>query len=397
MAATIAEEVSQTSQKRPVYMDYQAMTPTDPRVLEAMLPWFTEQFGNPHSRSHSVGWQAEEAVEGARRQVASLIGADPREIVFTSGATEAGNLALKGAAYYHRGRKDHIVTCVTEHKCIVETVAQLEREGFSATVVPVGTSGRVYPQAIADAITPRTLMVSVMAANHEIGVLQPLSEIGRICRERDVLFHTDAAQAFGKIPIDVGSMALDLVSLSGHKVYAPMGIGALYVRRRPRVRIAPLFSGGGQERGMRSGTLPTPLCVGFGAAAEIAAREMDDEAERLRGLRDRFLSAVQLIAPDVRINGDMEHRLPGNLNLSFVGVDGEGLMARLSDIALSSGSACTSASLEPSYVLHAIGVEDELAHNSIRFGFGRFTTDEEVDFAVRRIAEEISGISSCRS
>lgn len=392
MTATLAEGVSRTSRKRPVYMDYQATTPTDPRVLEVMLPWFTEQFGNPHSRNHSVGWQAEEAVEKARRQVASVIGADPREIVFTSGATEANNLALKGAAYYHRSQKDHIVTCVTEHKSIVETVAQLEREGFRATVVPVGNNGRVYPQAVAAAITEQTLMVSVMAANHEIGVLQPIAEIGRMCRERDVIFHTDAAQAFGKIPMDVGSMALDLVSISAHKVYGPMGIGALYVRRRPRVRIAPLLSGGGQERGMRSGTLPTPLCVGFGVAAEIAAGEMDADAARLRRLRDRFLSAVKARVPDVRVNGDMEHRLPGNLNLRFVGVEGEGLMARLSDIALSSGSACTSAALEPSYVLHAIGVEDELAHNSIRFGFGRFTTDAEVDFAVRRIAEEISNL-----
>ncbi|MBT3361201.1 MAG: IscS subfamily cysteine desulfurase [Rhodospirillaceae bacterium] len=394
--SSVADEVAQAPQNRPVYLDYQATTPTDPRVLDAMLPYFTEQFGNPHSRNHSAGWQAEEAVEKARSQVASLIGADPREIVFTSGATEAGNLALKGAAYFHRGRKnhkDHIVTCVTEHKCIIETVAQLEREGFRATFVPVGKGGLIDPQAVADAITERTLIVSVMAANHEIGVLQPLSEIGRICRESDVLFHTDAAQATGKIPLDVGSMALDLVSLSAHKVYGPMGIGALYVRRRPRVRIAPLFSGGGQERGMRSGTLPTPLCVGFGVAAEIAACEMEQEAVRLRRLRDRFLSAVQSHVPNVRINGDMENRLPGNLNLSFVGVEGEGLMARLSDIALSSGSACTSAALEPSYVLHAIGVEDELAHNSIRFGFGRFTTDDEVDFAARRISEEL--LKSC--
>lgn len=394
MPSATTHGVPSTQPDRHVYLDYQATTPTDPRVLDAMLPYFNEQFGNPHSHSHSVGWKAEEAVEAARRQVAALIGADPREIVFTSGATESGNLALKGAAHFHRNRKNHIVTSTIEHKCILETVTQLEREGFHATIVPVAANGRVDPQAVAGAITDRTLMVSIMAANHEIGVLQPISEIGRICRERDVLFHTDAAQAAGNIPIDVGSMNLDLVSLSGHKIYGPMGIGALYVRRRPRVRIIPQMSGGGQERGMRSGTLPTPLCVGLGMASVFAAKELEYDAIRLRGLRDRFLGAIQSRIPDVRINGDMENRLAGNLNLSFAGVNGEGLMRRLPDLALSSGSACTSASLEPSYVLRAIGVENGIAHNSIRIGFGRFTTDEEVDFAVGRIAEEVAKLSA---
>lgn len=375
--------------ERPVYLDYQATTPADPRVVEAMLPYFTERFGNPHSRSHAVGWRVEEAVEEARAAVAALIGADPREVVFTSGATESNNLALKGVAGFYGERRNHIITCVTEHKCVLESCADLERDGFEITRLPVGPDGLLDPQAVAEAITGRTLAVSVMAANNEIGVLQPVEAIGCICRARDVIFHSDAAQAVGKVPIDVKRMKIDLLSLSGHKIYGPMGIGALYVRRRPRVRIAPMMSGGGQERGMRSGTLPTPLCVGLGTACRIAAGEMDAESRQLRELRRRFLDGLGARVTDFRLNGHAEKRLPGNLNLSFVGVEGEGLMARLPDLAVSSGSACTSAALEPSYVLRAIGVEDELAPNSLRFGFGRFTTAEEVDYAVARVAEEI--------
>jgi len=374
----------------PVYLDYQATTPTDPRVVEAMLPYFNARFGNPHSHSHAVGWRAEEAVETARERIAALIGADPREIVFTSGATESNNLAIKGAAHFYADRGNHIITSETEHKCVLETCADLEREGFEVTRLPVAADGMINPQAVADAITEKTLIVSIMAANNEIGVLQDIAEIGRICRERDVVFHTDAAQAAGKIPLDVQSMKIDLMSISGHKIYGPMGIGALYVRRRPRVRIAPVFSGGGQERGMRSGTLPTPLCVGLGEACAIAGQEMAAEAERLGALRDRFRDGVLSRVAGVQVNGHAGNRLPGNLNLSFVGVEGEGLMTRLPDLAMSSGSACTSASVEPSYVLRAIGVPDELAHNSIRFGFGRFSTEAEVDYAVERIAQEVA-------
>jgi len=381
---------------RPVYLDYQATTPTDPRVLEAMQPFFFERFGNPHSTSHRYGWAAEKAVENARRQTAELIGADPREIVFTSGATESNNLALKGAARFHGARKNHIITCVTEHKCVIETARELERDGLSVTWLPVAANGLIDPDAVRAAITRRTLMVSVMAANNEIGVLQPIAEIGAICRERDVLFHTDAAQAAGKIALDVEAMAIDLMSLSGHKIYGPMGIGALFVRRRPRVRLSPLIAGGGQERGMRSGTLPTPLCVGLGAASAIAAAEMPAEAATLKRLRDRFWERIRAGVADVHVNGHAERRLPGNFNLSFGSVEGEGLMARLPDLAVSSGSACTSASLEPSYVLKAIGVGEELAHNSIRFGFGRFTTEDDVDYAAARIVEEVAAIRGGR-
>ena len=378
---------------RPVYLDYQATTPTDPRVVEAMLPWFTETFGNPHSHNHAIGWQAEKAVEAARRQVADLIAADPREIVFTSGATESNNLALKGLARFYRDRGDHIITCVTEHKSVLETCADLEREGFRITRLPVAADGLLDPAAVAEAITERTLAVSVMAANNEIGVLQPVAEIGRICRKKDVFFHTDAAQAVGKVPVSVRDTRADLMSLSGHKVYGPMGIGALYVRRRPRARITPIFSGGGQERGMRSGTLPTPLCVGLGLACALSAEERATEAERLSRLRQRFLDALEGHEVAFRLNGHPGKRLPGNLNLSFVGVGGEGLMASLPDLAVASGSACSSAALEPSYVLRAIGVGSDLAHNSLRIGFGRFTTEAEVDYAAARIAEEIERLT----
>ena len=373
----------------PVYLDYQATTPTDPRVVQAMLPYFSEKFGNPHSREHFFGWEAEDAVEKARGEIAGLIGATAREVIFTSGATESNNMALKGVARFYKDRKDHIVTCVTEHKCVLETARHLEHEGFRVTCLAVGATGLIDLDRLRDAITENTVMVSVMAVNNEIGVIQPIGEIGAICRERGAFFHTDAAQAVGKIPLDVDAMHIDLMSISGHKIYGPMGIGALYVRRRPRVRLVALMDGGGQERGLRSGTLPTPLCVGLGEACAIAGREMGDEAERLAALRDRFYKGITGRLPRVHLNGDAERRIPGNLNLSFADVDSEGLMAGIKDLAVSSGSACTSASVEPSYVLRAIGLDDGLARGAIRVGFGRFTTEDDVDFAVDRIAGEV--------
>ena len=373
----------------PIYLDYQATTPTDPRVIEAMLPHFNARFGNPHSRNHAYGWRAEDAVEAARAQIASLIKANPKEIIFTSGATESNNLAIKGVAHFYKDKKDHIVTCVTEHKCVLDACRHLEQEGFRVTYLPVRTDGLIDLEKLKESITDKTALVSIMTVNNEIGVIQPVREIGRICRERGVFFHTDCAQAFGKIPLDVEDMNVDLMSISGHKIYGPMGIGALYVRRRPRVRLVPLFNGGGQERGMRSGTLPLPLCVGLGAAAAIAEKEMGAEAERLKGLRDRLYNRLKQRLSEIYLNGDLEHRIPGNLNISFAYVEGEGLMMGLKDLAVSSGSACTSASLEPSYVLRALGVEEELAHTSLRLGLGRFTTDAEVDYAADRIAAEV--------
>jgi cysteine desulfurase len=379
--------------RHPVYLDFQATTPTDPRVVAEMLPYFTEKFGNPHSEAHAFGQEAEEAVETARLQVADLIGAEAREIVFTSGATESNNLALKGLAGFYGEGKDHVVTVATEHKCVLETARQLEREGFSVTVLPVAADGLLDPAAVAAALTGRTLAVSVMAANNEIGVLQPIAEIGRICRERQVFFHTDAAQAAGEIPLDVGALNVDLMSLTAHKMYGPMGIGALYVRRRPRVRLMPQMSGGGQERGMRSGTLPAPLCVGFGAACALAAADMKEgEGLRLAGLRDRFLGSLTSRLPGVSVNGSLTARLPGNLNLGFAGIGAESLIGRLPDLALSTGSACTSASLESSHVLKAIGVAEPLIHTGIRFSFGRTTTEEEVDYAAGRVAEEVEAL-----
>jgi cysteine desulfurase len=377
----------------PVYLDNQSTTPLDSRVLDAMLPYFTEQFGNPHSESHVYGKNAAAAVEAARADVARLIGADPREIVFTSGATEANNLALKGAAHFARshpqtGRqpRDRIVTLATEHKCVLESAAALECEGFAILSVPVEPNGLVSPARLADALDERTLIVSVMAAHNEIGVIQPLAEIGALCRARGVLFHTDAAQAFGKIALDVEAMKIDLMSISGHKIYGPKGIGALYIRRRPRVRLLPLIDGGGQERGLRSGTLPTPLCIGLGRAAALAAEEMAAEAKRLRGMRDRLQASLLRRVPGLRVNGDLAHRLPGNLNLSFPGLTAPELIAACPMVAMSTGSACTSASVEPSYVLRALGLPDALANGSIRLGLGRFTTDEEVDFAADTLA-----------
>ena len=374
---------------RPVYLDYQATTPTDPRVVEAMAPFFGDKFGNPHSRNHFYGWEAADAVEKARRQIADLIGAEEREIVFTSGATESNNLAIKGMARFHKENKNHIVTVATEHKCVLEACAALEREGFGVTVLPVAADGLIDLDQLQGAVTDNTVLVSVMAVNNEIGVIQPVAEIGAICRHKGVFFHTDAAQAVGRIPLNVEAMTVDLMSLSGHKVYGPMGIGVLYVRRRPRVRLEAMIDGGGQERGLRSGTLPTPLCVGFGEAAAIAAREMEDEAPRLLDLRGRFLTAVVAAIPDTAVNGSMDSRIPGNLNLSFAGVQAEDLMAGLKDLAISSGSACTSASVEPSYVLKALGLSDEMAYASVRIGFGRFTTTEEVDFAAATLTAEV--------
>jgi cysteine desulfurase len=376
--------------QRPIYLDYQATTPCDPRVVEAMLPYFTEKFGNPHSRNHAYGWEAEEAVERAREQVASIIGADPKEIIFTSGATESNNLAIKGVANFYRDKKDHIITVVTEHKCVLDSCRHLEQEGFKVTYLPVHKNGLIDLAQLEAAITDRTALVSVMAVNNEIGVIQPLAEIGAICRKHHVFFHTDAAQGVGKMPLDVNAMNIDLMSISGHKIYGPKGIGALFVRRRPRVRLQAIINGGGQERGMRSGTLPTPMIVGLGEACRIAQAEMGAENERLHALRDRLLTGINARLPECYVNGDLEQRIPGNLNISFAFVEGEGLMMGVKDIAVSSGSACTSASLEPSYVLRALGLDAEMAHTSLRLGFGRFTTEAEIDYAINHIVEAVS-------
>jgi cysteine desulfurase len=373
----------------PIYLDYQATTPCDPRVVEAMIPYFTQKFGNPHSRNHHHGWEAESAVEKARAQVASIIGADEREVIFTSGATESNNLAIKGVMRFHKDKRNHLITTVTEHKCVLDSARHMEMEGVDVTYLPVQQNGLIDVEALKAAITPKTALVSIMAVNNEIGVIQPLAEIGKICREHRIYFHTDAAQAVGKIPLDVNVMNIDLMSISGHKIYGPKGIGALYVRRKPRVRLEALIHGGGQERGFRSGTLPTPLCVGLGEAAEIAQREMGAEAERLRFLRNKLLEGMTKALPEVYVNGDLEQRIPGNINLSFAYVEGEGLMMGIKNLSVSSGSACTSASLEPSYVLRALGVEEELAHTSIRFGLGRFTTEQEVDYAVEHVVSAV--------
>ncbi len=375
--------------KFPIYLDYQATTPVDPRVIEKMMPYFTEKFGNPHSRSHAYGWEAEAATEEAREQVAKLINADPKEIVFTSGATESNNIAIKGVAAFYKDTKNHIITTQTEHKCVLESCRALEQEGFEITYLPVQKNGLVDLEVLKAAIKPTTALVSIMAVNNEIGVIQPLAEIGKISREHGVFFHTDAAQAFGKIPLDVEEMNIDLLSISGHKIYAPKGVGALFVRRRPRVRLKSPVSGGGQERSFRSGTLPVPLVVALGEAARIAGEEMAQENDRLTGLKNKFLKAVMDNIPDVYLNGDREKRIPGNLNISFAYIEGESMIMALKNLAVSSGSACTSASLEPSYVLRAIGVGEDLAHTSIRFGFGRFTTEAEIDYAIDLISKSI--------
>jgi cysteine desulfurase len=367
-----------------------------------MLPYFIEHFGNPHSTSHVYGRDAAEAIEHARAEVAALIHADPREIVFTSGATEANNLAMKGAAHFARAHpqtgqeRDHIVALQTEHKCVLESCAQLEREGFAVTYLPVERDGLVSLAELEAALSERTLLVSIMAAHNEIGVIQPLAEIGALCRSRRVLFHTDAAQAFGKIPLDVEAMKVDLLSISGHKIYGPKGVGALYIRRRPRMRLLPLIDGGGQERGLRSGTLPTPLCVGLGRAAAIAGAEMPEEAERLRRLRDGILRNLSRSTPGLRVNGDLEQRLPGSLNLSFPGIPALELIEAVPTIAISTGSACTSASVEPSYVLRALGLSDSLANASIRIGLGRFTTPAEADFAADALAAAVGRLTEQR-
>jgi cysteine desulfurase len=375
---------------QPIYLDYQATTPLDPRVLEAMMPYFTYKFGNPHSRSHSYGWEAEEGVEKARAQVAKLIGADEKEVIFTSGATESNNLAIRGVAEFYKDRKNHVVTTVTEHKCVLDTCRHLEQSGFEVTYLPVQKNGLIDLDVLRAAITDKTVVVSIMAVNNEIGVIQPLVEIGKICREKKVFFHTDAAQAAGKIPLDVEAMNIDMMSISGHKIYGPKGIGALYVRRKPRVRLVPLIVGGGQERGFRSGTLPTPLCVGLGEAAEICMKEMDGEAKRLKKLQERMLKGLNSKLTDIVLNGDLEHRIPGNLNISFAYVEGESLMMGIKGLSVSSGSACTSASLEPSYVLRALGVEEDMAHTSLRIGLGRFTSEQEVDTAVDELVRHVN-------
>ncbi|MFT3956394.1 MAG: IscS subfamily cysteine desulfurase [Piscinibacter sp.] len=369
---------------KPIYLDYAATTPVDPRVVQQMLPFLYEQFGNPASRSHAYGWAAEEAVEIAREQVAALIGADPREIVWTSGATESNNLAIKGAAQFHKGKGRHLITLKTEHKAVLDTMRELERDGFEVTYLDVMANGLVDLDVLTAALRPDTILVSVMYVNNEIGVIQDIPAIGALCRARGILFHVDAAQASGKLAIDLSELPVDLMSLSAHKTYGPKGIGALYVRRKPRVRIEAQIHGGGHERGMRSGTLPTHQIVGMGEAYRLAREGMASENERIRSLRDRLLAGLQAI-PEVRINGDLERRVPHNLNISFQFVEGESLLMGMKGIAVSSGSACTSASLEPSYVLRALGLSDEIAHSSIRFSVGRFTTAEEVDRAIEQV------------
>ena len=368
--------------KPPIYLDYQATTPMDERVLSAMLPFFRERFGNAASRNHSFGWEAEKAVETARAQIATLIHAEPKEIVFTSGATESDNLAIKGVAEMYRDQGRHLITAPTEHKAVLDTCKRLEQEGCEVTMLPVDKTGLVRVDDVAKAIRKDTVLVTLMAANNEVGTVHPIAEIGRLCKERGVLFHTDATQAVGKLPVDVEKMGIDLLSISGHKMYGPKGVGALYVRRRsPRVRLMAQMDGGGHERGMRSGTLNVPSIVGLGKACELCGEEMESEGRRLTGLRDRLWKKLSTDLDEIFLNGHATQRLPGNLNVSFAYVEGEGLMMGMKDLAVSSGSACTSASLEPSYVLRALGVGEDLAHTSIRFGFGRFTTPEEIDQA----------------
>ena len=368
---------------KPIYLDYAATTPVDRRVVQVMVPYLYEQFGNPASRSHAFGWAAEEAVEIARERVAALIGADPREIVWTSGATESNNLAIKGAAQFYASRGKHLITVKTEHKAVLDTMRELERHGFEVTYLDVGPDGLLDLEVFKAAIRPDTLLASVMFVNNEIGVVQDIAALGTVCRQRGVLFHVDAAQATGKVAIDLSTLPVDLMSLSAHKTYGPKGIGALYVRRKPRVRIEAQMHGGGHERGMRSGTLATHQIVGMGEAYRLAGEHMLQENVRIRALRDRLLAGLQQV-PEVRVNGDLERRVPHNLNISFTFVEGESLLMGMSGIAVSSGSACTSASLEPSYVLRALGLSDEVAHSSIRFSIGRFTTEAEIDAAIAR-------------
>jgi cysteine desulfurase len=391
MSTTVTSQVEvPAGVSLPIYMDNHATSPLDPRVLEAMMPFFTSKFGNAASRNHSFGWEAEQAVEIAREQIAKLIGATSKEIIFTSGATESDNLALKGIAEMYRERGNHIITQVTEHKAILDTCKRLEKNGYRVTYLPVKADGLIDLEDLKRAIDEKTILVSIMAANNEIGVLQPIREIGKICREKSVLFHTDAVQSVGKVPIDVNADFIDVLSLSGHKIYGPKGVGALYVRRRnPRVQIAAQIDGGGHERGMRSGTLNVPGIIGLGKACEIAQAEMDSEAAYLRSLRDRLKAKLESALDYVHVNGSWEHRLPGNLNMSFVYVEGESLLMGINDIAVSSGSACTSATLEPSYVLKALGLGDDVAHSSIRFGLGRFNTVAEVDYVAAKVIDVV--------
>jgi len=375
--------------KLPIYMDNHATTRVDPRVVETMLPYFTEIYGNAASRSHSYGWNAEKVVDAAREQVGALIGASGREIVWTSGATESDNLAIKGAAEFYKDRGRHIITSAIEHKAVLDSCKRLEREGFDVTYLPVGTDGLVTAESVRAAMTDKTILVSIMLANNEIGTVNPVEEIGAVVKEKGALFHIDAVQGTGKIPFDVEKAKADLVSLSAHKMYGPKGVGALYVRRKPRVRLTAMIDGGGHERGMRSGTLNVPGIAGFGKAAELALAEMPEESVRVLGMRERLRKGIQGRITDTFVNGSMEHRLPGNLNISFAYVEGEAMLMALKDVAVSSGSACTSASLEPSYVLRALGVEEEMAHTSIRFGIGRFNTDEEIDYVIDLVARKV--------
>ncbi len=374
--------------KFPIYLDYSATTPIDPRVVEAMLPFLTEKYGNPASRSHQYGWDAEAAVENARAEVAALVHADSKEIVWTSGATEANNLAIKGAANFYQGKGKHLITLKTEHKAVLDTMRELERQGFEVTYLDVLPNGLVDMVALEAALRPDTILVSIMAVNNEIGVIQPIAQIGELLRSKGVLFHVDAAQATGKIAIDLSTLKVDLMSFSAHKTYGPKGIGALYVRRKPRVRLEAQMHGGGHERGMRSGTLATFLIVGMGEAFRLARLEMQEENKRVTALRDRLYKGLSDM-PEIYVNGDLAHRVPHNLNVSFAYVEGESLIMAVRDIAVSSGSACTSASLEPSYVLRALGLTDELAHSSIRFSIGRFTTEEEIDYTVDLLHKQI--------
>ena len=372
----------------PIYLDYSATTPVDPRVGEKMIPYLVEKFGNPASRSHAFGWEAEAAVEAAREEVAKLVNADPKEIVWTSGATESNNLAIKGAANFYSSKGKHIVTVKTEHKAVLDTCRELERQGFEVTYLEVLENGLLDLEVFKAALRPDTILVSVMFVNNEIGVIQPIAEIGEICREKGIVFHVDSAQATGKVEIDLSSLKVDLMSFSAHKTYGPKGIGALYIRRKPRIRLEAQMHGGGHERGFRSGTLATHQIVGMGEAFRIARLEMENENKRIKALRDRLFKGLSDIE-QVFINGDMEHRVPHNLNISFAYIEGESMLMAIKDLAVSSGSACTSASLEPSYVLRALGREDELAHSSIRFTLGRFTTEEEIDYAIKLLHEQI--------
>ncbi|CAO1389489.1 unnamed protein product [Diamesa serratosioi] len=384
---SIKDEISEG---RPLYLDAQATTSMDPRVLDKMLPYLTNFYGNPHSRTHSYGWESEEAVEKARSQVAKLIGASPKEIIFTSGATESNNIAVKGVGRFYGSKKKHLITTQTEHKCVLDSCRALEGEGYRVTYMPVQSNGIIDLNLLEKEITPETSLVSIMTVNNEIGVVQPISEIGSLCKSRKVFFHTDAAQATGKIPLDVNEMNIDLMSISGHKLYGPKGIGALYVRRRPRVRVEAIQSGGGQERGLRSGTVPTPLVVGLGEACEIAENEMAYDYKWMEFLSQRLMTRIYDQLTNVIRNGDPVKTYPGCINLSFAFVEGESLLMALKDVALSSGSACTSASLEPSYVLRAIGTDEDLAHSSIRFGIGRFTTIEEVDYTADKCIKHVN-------